>query len=107
MSEHRAFFGDAERTFRITPELIAELETKTGAGIGSLCRRLFAGEFRHADIAETIRLGLVGGGEQPARAASLVAAYASKPLAETYALAVAILEALWFGPKPKDATDAE
>jgi hypothetical protein len=95
---HTGFFGDAERDFKITPELILELERKTGAGIGGLCRRLFAGDFHHADTVETIRLGLIGGGTTPAEAAALVAAYATpRPLAETYPLAVSILEVLWFG----------
>lgn len=94
----REFFGDRERAFSLPPELIVELERVTGDGIGGLCRRLFAGEFRHAHIAETIRLALIGGGETPQRAAELVAAYAKpRPLAETYPLAVAILETMYFG----------
>jgi hypothetical protein len=109
MSEltHRAFFGDAEHDFCITPELIIELERKTGAGIGGLCRRLFAGDFRHADVTETIRLGLVGGGTAPKEADALVSAYASnRPLAEIYPLAVSILETLWFGVTKKGQGDA-
>jgi hypothetical protein len=95
---HSAFFGDAERAFCITPELIAELERKTGAGIGVLCQRLFAGQFSHADITETVRLALIGGGASPKEADDLVAAYAlGRPLSETYPLAVSILECLWFG----------
>lgn len=115
---HRQFFGDGERTFSLTPVLIVELERKTGAGIGGLCRRLFAGDFRHADLTETIRLALIGGGEAPEDAAALVATYAAhRPLAETYPLAVAILETVWFGtvqsvahdPKPEadDAGDGD
>jgi hypothetical protein len=104
---HRAFFGDGERDFRITPELIVELERKTGAGIGGLCRRLFAGEFKHSDITETIRLGLIGGGTSPKEADALVAAYAvNRPLAEIFPLAVKILEALWFGAAKKGSGDA-
>jgi hypothetical protein len=103
---HKAFFGDAEYAFRITPELIVELERKTGAGIGGLCRRLFAGDFKHADIIETIRLALIGGGTSPVNADALVAAYAvARPLSEIYPLAVSILEFLWFGSK-KGAGDA-
>jgi len=95
---HRQFFGDAERAFALTPELIGELERKTGAGIGGLCRRLFAGDFRHAEIIETIRLALIGGGTPPEEAAALVAAYAARrPLIEVYPLAVSILETAWFG----------
>lgn len=96
--KHVQFFGDAERTFALTPELIVELERITGSGIGGLCQRLFRSDFRHADVTETIRLALIGGGEKPEDAAALVAAYATtRPLAETFPLAVAILETLWFG----------
>jgi hypothetical protein len=103
---HRAFFGDGERDFRITPELILELERKTNAGIGSLCRRLFAGDFAHADLCEVIRIALVGGGADPKDAASLVTAYAiSRPLSEIYPLAVSILETLWFGAAKKEQGD--
>lgn len=105
---HRAFFGDAERAFSLTPELIVELERATGNGIGGLCRRLFIGEFHHAHIAETIRLALIGGGETPQRATELVATYATpRPLAETYPLAVAILETLWFGAAKTTPESAE
>jgi hypothetical protein len=100
MSEltHRAFFGDAERDFLLAPELIIELERKTGAGIGALCRRLFAGDFKHSDVCETLRLGLIGGGTSPKEADALVAAYAlRRPLSEIFPLAVAILNKLWFG----------
>ncbi|TCT12659.1 tail tube GTA-gp10-like protein [Tepidamorphus gemmatus] len=108
---HRAFFGDTERAFALPPAMIAELERLSGAGIGGLCRRLFAGEFHHAHVVETIRLGLIGGGETPQRAAELIATYATaRPLAETYPIAVAILECVWFGapasaPAPAADTD--
>ena len=46
MTDLKAFFGDAERTFKLTPALIVELERKTGAGIGGLSKRIFAGEFK-------------------------------------------------------------
>jgi hypothetical protein len=95
---HRVFFGDRERDFKITPKLIAELERQTGVGVGALCKRLFAGDFSHADIVETIRLGLIGGGADPFDASTLVKVYASDaPLSTSYPLAVSILEALWFG----------
>ena len=45
VTPHRAFFGDAEHDFRITPALVIELELKTGAGIGALCSRVFARQF--------------------------------------------------------------
>lgn len=95
---HRAFFGDAEREFRLTPELILELERKTGAGVGGLCKRLFANDFHYGEVLEVIRLALIGGGEKPETAAALIAAYgANRPLLETFPLALSILETLWFG----------
>jgi hypothetical protein len=95
---HRQFFGDRERDFRITPELIPELERTTAAGLGELSGRVFGHTFRHKDLTEIIRLGLIGGGERPEAADSLVRTYAvGRPLTEAHSLAVAILHALWFG----------
>lgn len=95
---HRQFFGDADYAFSLTPELIIELERKCGLGIGALCRKMFRGDFSHAEILETVRLALIGGGTTPENAAGLIAAYAAKqPLGETFPLAVTILETAWFG----------
>ena len=95
---HRQFFGDQNYAFALTPDLIIELERKTGTGIGGLCRRLFAGNFSHVEVLETIRLALIGGGAEPETASALVVTYAaSAPLGETFPLAVAILETAWFG----------
>src|SRR6267378_8636300 len=108
VAPHRAFFGDAEYDFRITPRLVIELEHKTGAGIGALCSRVFAKQFAQSDIHETIRLALIGGGTAPERAASLIASYANdRPLFETYPLAVAILDALWFGQPNQEAQNGQ
>lgn len=99
---YKAFFGDREREFRITPKLIPELERLTGAGVGALCKRLFAGDFSHTDMIETIRLGLIGAGAEPQEAANLVKIYAEgEPLNQVYPLAVDILTALWFGVETK------
>jgi Phage tail tube protein, GTA-gp10 len=96
----KTFFGDAERDFTLTPTLIVELERVTGAGIGALAKRLFAGQFKHADMLETIRLALIGGGETPQVAASLVLVYAAeRPINEVLPVAVAILETAFFGVK--------
>lgn len=103
MNTHVAFFGDTERTFALPPELIAELQRKTGMGIGSLCLRVPEGHFKHADLVEIIRLALIGGGTTPQEAAALADTYAAKrPLNEPYALAAAILQMIWSGtPAPK------
>jgi hypothetical protein len=101
---YRAFFGDAARDFQLTAPMILELERVTGAGIGGLCTRLFRNDFKHVEVAETIRLALIGAGEKPERAAELVATYvANRPLSETLPIAVGILETLWFGAKREAA----
>lgn len=98
MTPFTAFFGDKDHTFKLAPQGIAELEAKTGAGIGTICQRVFARQFAQVEITETIRLALIGGGTAPKRAAELMAAYVSdRPLAETYPIAAKILERLWVG----------
>lgn len=99
----KTFFGDAERAFTLTPVLIEELERKAGAGIGAIAKRLFAGQFAHKDMLETIRLALIGGGETPEVAASLVMVYAAeRPINEVLPVAVAVLETAFFG-RPSEA----
>jgi hypothetical protein len=102
-----AFFGDGEYEFKLTPEMIRELEKKCG-GIGAISQRVFARQFNQSDLTETIRLALVGGGLAPKRAAELVTAYAEgRPLIETYELAAKILERALFGnPLDKDTSNA-
>ena len=103
-----AFFGVAEHTFKLTGPMITELERVTGAGIGGLCARIFAGsDFKHAELIETIRLGLIGGGTAPQEAKALLDAYAvERPLGEVFPIALNILSALWSGtpaaPGPVD-----
>jgi hypothetical protein len=88
--------------------MIIELEHKTGAGIGALCARIFNRQFAQADITETIRLSLIGGGLKPERAATLVASYAvDRPLSETYPVALAILENVWFGQPNHEAANGQ
>lgn len=89
----RAFFGDAERDFRLPAELVLELERVTGAGIAGLYRRFAALDFRHAELLAVIRLGLIGGGETPQTAADLVAAYAApRPIMEIFPIAIGTLD---------------
>lgn len=103
---HVAFFGDAERTFALTPELVVELERKTETGIGTLCMSVPEGHFRHAHLVEIIRLSLIGGGTSPQEAASLVNAYvAGQPLVDSYKLAAAILARVWAGEPATENQD--
>lgn len=98
MIKHSAFFGDAQREFALNPKLIAELERVTGAGIGGLSKRFFAGEFKSSELTEILRLSLIGGDTDAEEAAALVAVYCI-PVMPAYGLAVAILEKLMFGEK--------
>lgn len=104
---HRAFFGDTERIFTLRTPQVIELERQTGVGVGALFARLAGKQFKLADIAETIRLGLIGGGCDPQEAASLIAAYVQdRPFSETFPLAIEILSFLWFGNTREASTDA-
>lgn len=95
---HRAFFGDAERSFTLTDPMIAELERLTGTGIGGLFLRLTRSDFRLGDLVEIIRLGLIGAGTAPEDAARLVETYARhRPIAEILPLALDVLDARWNG----------
>ncbi|QOZ76724.1 gene transfer agent family protein [Bradyrhizobium sp. CCBAU 53351] len=101
-----AFFGDGEHTFRLTKREIEELQVKCGSGIGAIANRLFARNFAQADINETIRLALIGGGMTPKRAHELIATYVEgRPLIETYELAAKILERTLCGnPNEKETS---
>ncbi|WP_426609484.1 gene transfer agent family protein [Bradyrhizobium sp. McL0616] len=105
MTAYATFFGDQDHTFKLTLELIRELESKRGA-FGAICNRMFSRNFAQEDIAETIRLALIGGGTAPRRAHELIAAYVNdRPLIETYELAAKILERTLFGtPNEKETT---
>ena len=97
------FFGDKERDFRLTAELVSELERLTGQGIGGLSRRLMAGDFHLATLHHVIRLGLIGGGTPAQEAQALLAAYTpSLPVLHQYALAMGIIEILMMGPQPAE-----
>lgn len=98
-SAHIAFLGDGDKSFRLTPEMILELERLSGIGIGAIFKRLIANDFRHRDLTDTIRLALIGGGTEPEEATALVATYVTPaPLTKVLPLAIGIFEHLMFGP---------
>ncbi|MGF7160325.1 hypothetical protein FHS85_001948 [Rhodoligotrophos appendicifer] len=99
----RTFIGDAERDLTLTPIMVLELERLTGMGIGALMSRVTHRQFHHADLLQIIRLGLIGGGEAPERAAQFVQIYvAPRPISEILPGAIGALEALWFGSAPQE-----
>lgn len=103
---HLAPFAGQRRRFRLRLGEMGELERLCGAGIGEIMVRLAAHRFRAADIRETIRLGLEGGGTSEPEATALVMRHVDEaPLAEHMQLAGDILSAAVAGI-PDDAGKA-
>lgn len=72
---------------------IEELERLCGAGIGAIMLRLATQGFYAADIRETVRLGLEGGGATEAEATAVALRIAERPLMEHAELAGRIITA--------------
>jgi Protein of unknown function (DUF3356). len=104
------FFGDQEYLFRLTVKQIIELEEKCQAAFGVIYHRLMNGIFTVNDVTETIRLGLIGGGLEPIKAAKLTERYGI-PLAESHQVARLVIGAVMFGfeksPLGKDQAATE
>lgn len=101
MITHRTFFGTADHSFTLTDDMVTELERVTDTGIGAFYQRMIAMHFKATDLAEIIRLGLIGAGMHPQEAMQLVNTYATnRPMAETFPLALDILDARWNGTTP-------
>lgn len=96
-------FGDGRHEFFLGLAQLDELDEKTQVGPGTLLRRIAAGDFRHRDLREIIRLGLIGGGMKAIPALRLVERYCDppNPLLESLDLAIAILQACLYAPEPK------
>lgn len=104
---HTAFFGDGEYTFALTDDMITELERLADLGIGAIYLRAVNAQFRLADLIGIIRLGLIGGGTAPKRAAELTDTYArNTPIDDLYPLALDVLDARWGGGAETDEAAA-
>lgn len=104
-------FGDGRYLFKLKLKQIAELQEKSNAGIGSIYARVELGDYWIADLNESIRLGLIGGGlgivneeevvVSASQALKLCERYVEElPLSERWILAQAILRASVMGYKP-------
>lgn len=103
---HTAFFGDGKHVFALTDDMIAELERIADLGIGAMYLRCVKMHFTLAHLVEVIRLGLIGGGTTPERAAQLTDTYGrNRPISELYPLAVDILDARWGGAANEEAPE--
>jgi hypothetical protein len=97
-------WADGDYLFALKLKQIEELQRLCRAGLGEIAQRLFSGRWYAADVVETIRLGLIGGGLPPARARELVETYVDgRPIADprdannALAVAQAVLGAAYFG----------
>jgi len=87
-------WADDTYTFRLAFGQIVELEEKRGAPIAEIADRLATRRWYAADITETIRLGLIGGGVKPEAALRLVERYVkARPLMESVPVAIEIIGA--------------
>lgn len=88
-------------TFRLAIGQLVELQEKCDAGPAWIVERLQSGRWLLADIRDTIRLGLIGGGMKPVEAGALISRYVDNvdehPLLENRQTAVAILMAALVG----------
>jgi hypothetical protein len=93
-------WADGTHRFALTIRQLEELDDKTGVGPLAMLTRLLDGGWRLADVRETIRLGLIGGGLKPVDALVLVRRYVDEaPLEQSAPLAASILMAALRGRK--------
>lgn len=105
MSNHRGEvvidWADGTHTFRLTILTGAELEEKCDAPIAVIAKRLMLGDWKIADVRETIRLGLIGAGAKPHDALRLIRTYVDDvgryPLAESALIARTIAGGAVYG----------
>lgn len=87
-------WADGLKVFRLGWGEIIQLQEACDAGPYVVLQRLITGGWKVQDISSVIRLGLVGGGLEPAKALKLVRDYVeSRPPMENTMLASAILNA--------------
>ena len=70
-----AAFGDGRHCFRLALAELEELQEKCDAGPPLILARIEASQWKTADVRETIRLGLIGGGMDALKALALVERY--------------------------------
>lgn len=100
-------WGDGEHTFHVAIGQVRELQEKTNSGPLEVFKRLHNGAWRIDDYRETIRLGLIGGGMEPAKAMRLVMTYVDeRPAVESILAAQAILMPFIFGTSDEKVPDS-
>jgi len=101
-------WADGDYTFRLAWGELIKLQEACDAGPGFVLQRLMTNDCRVQDISHTIRLGLIGGGMEPAKALQMVRDYVeSRPPLESRMLAAGILGIAWAGPEDEPPGEAE
>jgi hypothetical protein len=91
-------WADGDYAFRLGFRQIGEFEEKFDGSFLAYCQRLAGGDAKFNEIREIIRLGLIGGGMEPAKALSLVKGYVEeRPPSESLAIAILIARSGAFG----------
>lgn len=100
-------WADGTHSFRLAWGQLAELQEKCDAGPYVVLQRLHSGAWRIEDISNIIRLGLIGGGMEPAPALNLARRYVeARPPMESLIPAQVILSAALTGaPEEKVGED--
>lgn len=87
-------WADGTYAFRLAWGQLVELQEKCDAGPYVVLNRLYGGQWKVEDIANVIRLGLIGGGTKPADALRLTRAYVETyPPLDNVLIAQAVLAA--------------
>lgn len=95
-------FAGQDRSFQLRLGEISALEAACAAGIGEIALRINMHTFKAADVWETVRLGLEGGGMKEPQATRLVMNYHDGPLSDYLGLAAEIISAALHGAAPQD-----
>lgn len=94
------FLGDGDHAFHLTFDLAHAFERDQRKSLFGVMRALSGGDWRVDDVAEVIRLSLVGGGMADLDAYGLVETYVKgRPLGPSAVLAGEILEDAFLGEK--------
>ncbi len=102
--------GGRDHRFELRLGEIRELERLCNSGVGGIWRRIAVLEFKLDDLRETIRLGLIGGGDCSHPEAEAIVRFSvdGRPINEYFSLALDIVKAAFEGVtpgKPKGAQE--
>ncbi len=91
-------WGSGLHKFRLGLDEARELQKKTGGGLWTLALRIARDDWLVDDLRETIRIGMIGGGADPATALSEIKTYFDKqPKLKQREAALRILHAFGIG----------